>query len=148
MAKVTEQDVIAFLRDKLAGLHAELKRTQIALEAFAAEPVPVVEKPAVPESQIPVKGRRGRKPSVKKEVKLLEAPLEFDTNGKLDSKVAYILSKNGPLFNTEIIEKLKELEPGKDPVKLAKAIMVKLSALHKSGKIKGEKEGRKFKYQI
>ncbi len=148
MAKVTEQDVIAFLNDKITSLNVELKKTQAALEAFTTGPAPVAERPAISDNQISAKSKRGRKSSVKKEVKTLEAPAEFDKNGKLDGKVAYILASNGPLFNTDIIEKLKELEPEKDPDKLTKAVMVKLSALHKAGKIKGEKEGRKFKYQI
>lgn len=149
MAKVTEQDVIIYLKDKLASLNAELKKTQAALNAFtgSTEEVPAA-KPAV-SAEAPIKAKRGRKPAVKKPaVKLLDVPEQFDAGAKLDSKVAYVLGNSGPLFNTEIIEKLKELEPDKDPDKLTKAVMVKLSALHKAGKIQGEKEGRKFKYQL
>lgn len=150
MAKVTEQDVITFLRDKISTLTAELKKTQAALDAFSGKATPVTaNKPAVVESPEPVKSRRGRKPAPRKEVlKPLDVPEEFDSNGKLDSKIAFILSKNGALFNTEIIERLKELEPEKDADKLSKAVMVKLSALHKANRIRGEKEGRKFKYQL
>lgn len=150
MAKVTEQDVVAFLKDKIANLNAELKRTQAALEAFTTAGTTPPEKQAILESSAPARSKRGRKPSAarKEPVKTLEAPSEFDQSGKLDSKIAYVLASNGPSFNTEIIEKLKELEPGKDPDKLNKAIMVKLSALHKAGKIQGAKEGRKFKYHL
>lgn len=150
MAKVTEQDVIAFLKDKISTLHAELKKTQAALDAFSGIPAPAAPVSAsVSAGAEPAKSRRGRKPSVKKDiVRPLNAPSEFDPSAKLDGKIAYVLSQGSPLFNTEIIERLKELEPEKDPDKLGKAVMVKLSALHKAGRIKGEKEGRKFKYQL
>ena len=154
MAKVTEQDVITFLKEKISTLSAELKRTQAALDAFSANSSPVAQA-ALTEEEAPVKGRRGRKPGQTKSaqekqdtVKSLDVPSEFNPGGKLDSKVAYVLANNGPLFNTEIIEKLKELEPEKDGVKLEKAVMVKLSALHKAGRIKGAKVGRKFKYEL
>lgn len=149
MAKVTEQDVIAFLKDKIESLNSELKKTQAALDAFSGKAASAPREKAADPDAVTAPKRRGRKPTVKKDVvKPLDIPQEFDPSGKLDGKVAFVLSTSGPLFNTEIIEKLKELEPEKDPVKLEKAVMVKLSALHKAGRIQGQKEGRKFKYQL
>lgn len=149
MAKVTEQDVISYLKEKLASLTAELKKTQAALDAFTGHDSSPVGQVTEGTEEPSAKGKRGRKPTAKKPpVKPLDVPAEFDANAKLDSKIAFILSNYGPLFNTEIIERLQGLEPEKDPDKLSKAVMVKLSALHKVGKIKGEKEGRKFKYQL
>ncbi len=146
MAKITEQDIIVFLKDKVESLKAELNKAQSALEAFTNSGVTAPSK-AVAEPRVP-SAPRTRKTAPKKEVKAMVVPESYDEKLKLDSKIAYVLSQNGPLFNTEIIERLQGQEPDKDADKLSKAVTVKLSALHKAGRIKGAKVGRKFKYEL
>lgn len=148
MAKVTEQDVITYLQEKVNSLQLELKKTQSALDAFIGTGDIEPFKGSDNSFDDNIKSRRGRKPNSSRAVKPLPATETFDPKAKLDGKIAYILSTNGPSFNTDIINKLQELEPEKNADKLSKAIMVKLSSLHKAGRIKGEKEGRKFKYEL
>lgn len=152
MAKVTEQDVIIFLREKVAKLQLELQKTQAALDAFvgAEAPQPASSSEVVEETPAAApQRRRGRRPAPPKEtVRSLDAPAEFLADDKLENKIAYVLSDIGPSFNTEIIERMKELEPGKDADKLGRSVMVKLSSLQKAGKIKGSREGRKIKYGL
>jgi len=145
MANVTEQDVISFLKQRITKLQNELKKAQSALDVFTGSSVEEVDEPvaeAVVREAKPSRGTRANK------VKTLSAPEEYNPDLKLDGKIAYVLANNGPSFNTDIISKLQEMEPEKDPEKLVKAVMVKLSSLHKAGRIKGAKEGRKFKYQL
>ena len=66
MAKVTQQDVVNFLKEKVAQLTKELESAQNALTAL--------EGPAVAESPI----KRGRKPKLNGSV----APLKRNTNVK------------------------------------------------------------------
>lgn len=148
MANVTEQDVISFLKQRITKLQNELKKAQSALDLFTGASVDEVNEPVTEEI---VRGAKpGRTPKTNKTsaVKTLSAPEEYASGLKLDGKIAYVLANNGPSFNTDIISKLQEMEPEKDPEKLLKAVMVKLSSLHKAGRIKGAKEGRKFKYQL
>lgn len=145
MAKVTEQDVILFLKNRVETLKAELDKAQAALDAFS-----YIEKqtPADTAGVTAPKATRTRKAGPGKIVKALNVPETFAPGQKLEEKIAYILSQNGSLFNTEIIEKLQLLEPDKDPGKISKAVMVKLSALFKAQRLKAVKEGRKFRYEL
>lgn len=145
MANVTEQDVISFLEQRITKLQNELKKAQSALDLFTGSSVEEVDEPVDKTVVGEVKSTRAPKAN---KVKTLSAPEEYNAGLKLDRKIAYILENNGPSFNTDIINKLQEMEPEKDPEKLLKAVMVKLSSLHKAGRIKGAKEGRKFKYQL
>lgn len=145
MANVTEQDVVNFLQQKITKLQNELKKAQSALDLFTGS---TVEEGGTPVTEAIIKQTKpGRGPKADK-VKTLSAPEEYNSGLKLDGKIAYVLANNGPSFNTDIISKLQELEPEKNADKLFKAVMVKLSSLHKAGRIKGAKEGRKFKYQL
>lgn len=148
MANVTEQDVISFLKERITKLQNELKKAQSALEVFTGSSMEEVDEPKTEELVRSAKSRRTSKAEKNSPVKALVVPEEFSPGLKLDRKVAYVLANYGPLFNTDIISKLQELEPEKDLEKLTKAIMVKLSSLHKAGRIKGAKEGRKFKYEL
>jgi hypothetical protein len=145
MANVTEQDVISFLKQRITKLQNELKKAQAALDLFTGSSVEEVEEPVAEAVVSEAKPSRATKAN---KVKTLSAPEEYNPGLKLDGKIAYVLANNGPSFNTDIISKLQEMEPEKDPDKLVKAVMVKLSSLHKAGRIKGAKEGRKFKYQL
>ncbi len=152
MSKITEQDVISFLQEKLDRLNAEIKKTQAALEAFS-ENKPEAKKLSAIENiadEPSVKGRRGRKPSVKGSIsKPLSVPEEYDNNLRLDKKIGFILKEaENPLNSTEIVARMQELEPDKDAEKLTKAVTVKLSSLYKSGKLTGNKDGRKLRYQL
>lgn len=145
MANVTEQDVVNFLQQRITKLQNELKKAQSALDLFTGS---TVEEGGEPVTEAIIKqAKPGRGPKTDK-IKTLSAPEEYNPGLKLDGKIAYVLATNGPSFNTDIISKLQELEPEKNADKLFKAVMVKLSSLHKAGRIKGAKEGRKFKYQL
>ncbi|WP_407430063.1 hypothetical protein [Arcticibacter sp.] len=144
MANVTEQDVISFLKQRITKLENELKKAQSALDLFTE---PSSEEPDEPVAQTVKEAKPGRGTRTNK-IKTLSVPEEYNPGLKLDGKIAYVLANNGPSFNTDIISKLQEMEPEKDPEKLVKAVMVKLSSLHKAGRIRGAKEGRKFKYQL
>ncbi|MGV3705131.1 MAG: hypothetical protein ACO1NU_07095 [Arcticibacter sp.] len=148
MANVTEQDVISFLKERITKLQNELKKAQSALDVFTGSSIDEAEERMTEELVRPAKAGRASKASKSNSAKALVAPEEYSSNLKLDGKIAYILANNGPLFNTDIIAKLQEMEPEKDPEKLLKAVMVKLSSLHKAGRIQGAKQGRKFKYQL
>lgn len=148
MANVTEQDVISFLKQRITKLQNELKKAQSALDLFTGANVGEVEEVLTEEIVPEAKSSRAPRKSKNSSVKTLSAPEEYTPGLKLDAKIAYVLANNGPSFNTDIINKLQELDPEKDPDKLFKAVMVKLSSLHKVGRIKGAKEGRKFKYQL
>lgn len=148
MANVTEQDVISFLEQRITKLQNELKKAQSALDLFTGTNVDEVEE-ALTGNMVPeAKASRAARKNKNGSVKTLLAPEAYASGLKLDAKIAYVLANNGPSFNTDIISKLQELDPEKDPEKLFKAVMVKLSSLHKAGRIKGAKEGRKFKYQL
>ncbi|WP_374163320.1 hypothetical protein [Arcticibacter sp. MXS-1] len=150
MAKVTEQDVIVFLKERVVKLQAELQKTQAALDAFSGTEQPAAPSPVAEEEVVmPKAARRGRRPASRKEVqKSLEAPAEFLASDKLENKIAYVLSDRGPSFNSDIIDRLKELEPEKDAEKLGRSIMAKLGALQRAGRIKGNREGRRVRYAL
>ncbi|MXV15177.1 hypothetical protein [Hufsiella ginkgonis] len=158
MTKVTEQDVIMFLEEKVASIQVELSKAQSALDAFrgTALSAPGSAKMAVNSSLknqaaaielAALKQKRGRKPraSVKAAV---EAPTEYNSKLKFDKKIAYALAKAGPSFKEDVFKVLNDLEPEVDPKKLDKDVTVKLSSMFKKGLVKAEREGRKYRYSL
>ena len=148
MAKVTEQDIITFLQEKVSALQNELNKAQAALEAFTGSAPKVNVKPTSDTSVEKVKSVRGRKAAVLKPSKPLPVPEEFNADDKMDKKIAYILSTQGASFNSDVVGKIQKLEPEKDADKLGKAVIVKLAALYKAGRIKAAKVNGKYKYEI
>ncbi|WP_069659827.1 hypothetical protein [Arcticibacter eurypsychrophilus] len=148
MAKVTEQDIIAFLKEKVSALQTELNKAQAALQAFTGSAPKANAKPTLDALVEKVKSVRGKKVLALKPSKPLAVPQEFNANDKMDKKLAYILSDIGAAFNTDVISKIQELEPEKDTDKLGKAVTVKLASLFKAGRIKGTKLNGKYKYEL
>ncbi|EOR94956.1 hypothetical protein ADIARSV_1917 [Arcticibacter svalbardensis MN12-7] len=148
MAKVTEQDIITFLQEKVSTLQIELNKAQSALESFSGSAPKANAKPASDTSVEKVKSVRGKKVPALKPSKPLAVPEQFNADDKMDKKLAYILSTLGASFNSEVVSKIQELEPEKDADKLGKAVIVKLASLFKAGRIKGTKLNGKYKYEL
>lgn len=145
MAKITEQDIVSFLEQRVSQLSAELNKAQLALQALSQGDF-TASSPSVSKAVRNVEGEA--KVGKDKKVKPLVAPGSYGDHLTLEKKIAFILSQESPLFNVQIIEKLQAMETDKDPDKISKAVMVKLSSLYKANRIKAQKEGRKFQYEL
>jgi hypothetical protein len=172
MAKITENDIVDFLQQKIDSLKAELKKAEDVLEALkGSAPAPTKPAAAVAKvrsltadtgkgpsrkrkqrvasaaaGQAPAKKRAGRPKTAVSAT--LEAPEAYDSKLKMESKVAYALSKTGSAFKEEVTKMLNDLEPEADPKKLDKDVTVKLSSLYKKGRINAVREGRKYRYSL
>ena len=145
MAKITEQDVVSFLKEKEQRLSDELNRINEALKALASDPVEQEQKGNRPDLKQPkpvrLKAKKGRKGP-------LQAVKKFDPKGTLDSKIAFALSQTGPVFKEDIVQSIAELQPELDADKLKWAVMQRLSFLNRKGLINGVKDGRKHRYSL
>lgn len=142
MAKITDQEIITYLKKQVAQIDIELSQARTALESIGG---------IVPQqSDVVIKKDEADffHPPVQKKVIPLSAPLKYTPELILEKKIAFLLKEHGPLFNDDIIRILQDKEGDKDPDKIAKAVMVKLSFLYKSGRLKAKKVGRKFKYEL
>ncbi|MXV16063.1 BlaI/MecI/CopY family transcriptional regulator [Hufsiella ginkgonis] len=149
MPKVTEQDVVTFLEEKVQSLHAELKKAQELLQVFTGT-LSATQTNAFKSPVLPLSGaKRGRKPRpAGADSAMIVAPAEFHPKAKMELKVAYALSQTGPAFKEEVTRVLNDLDPEADPKKLDKDVTVKLSSLYKKGRINAVREGRKYKYSL
>ncbi len=147
MSKVTEDEVIEFLQERIEKLNKELRKTHAALAALTGA--------HTDEEHAPSKKERKVIKAAKKEIRKskpadngvgLAIPQTYDSKARLQDKIAYALWQTGPAFKDDLVKKLYELEPAADLNKLDKSISLKLSLLYQSGILKAEKVGKKYRY--
>ncbi|MBE7177590.1 MAG: hypothetical protein INR69_14375 [Mucilaginibacter polytrichastri] len=177
MAKVaTEQDVVAFLKEKVDSLKQELQKAEDGLAFFTgtASPAAPVKKrgpkaKTTGETVKPAATRRGRKKKstqetgtavnevpekatrktrAKRAVKSLSIPEAYADSLTRDAKIAYALQSIQSGNAEDITAKLLELEPGQEQGKLHRLVTQRLSALAIKGQLKSEKVGRKSTYSL
>lgn len=148
MAKITEQDVVSFLKEKEQRLSEELNRTREALKALASDPIVQEQKNGRSDVKQAKPVQRKTKKGRKSNPKPLEAAKKFDPKGTLDSKIAFALFQTGPVFKEDIVQSIAGLQPELDSAKLKGAVTQRLSYLNRKGLIGGVKEGRKHRYSL
>lgn len=143
MEQVTQQQVVAFLKQRQQQLSEELRSIEMTInsilggkslssssygtETFGAE------------VGIPKKG---------KVIKALVPQEEFSPSSKLDQKISYALTQIGSGYKDDILAVLNNAQPEADPYKVEKAVAVRLSYLLKNEFIDGVKYGRSYKYSL
>ncbi|SDS65614.1 hypothetical protein SAMN05216490_1556 [Mucilaginibacter mallensis] len=150
MAKITEQDIVEFLEDKIEQLKKELRKTQIALETLKGiheiDEVKLKKKERKiiksTIAQADKKEKTSRKSAGKSTAKAKKtAPIQVSLEDKINTALT-----QGAAFREDIVKKILEQELNADAKKVDKAVANKLSALLKDKKIHAVKEGAKYKY--
>jgi hypothetical protein len=153
MAKITEEDIVEFLEDKIEQLQKELRKTQAVLETLKGsheidevklkkKEKKIIKSTIAQAEKADKKDKATRKSSAKSTAKTKKTtPVQVSLEDKINTALA-----QGPGFREDIVKLLLENEPEADPKKVNKAVANKLSVLLKDKKIVGEKEGVKYKY--
>lgn len=127
MSGISEEEIIKFLIDKRKSLITEIEKIDVALSAIKG-----VDFAAIP-----------------KDVNSLEeasVPETYSSKLKLDKKILFVIQDLKSGDKSEIIDKIKELEPDTDVAKLEKSISVRLSYLKNNNLIQADKNGRSLRY--
>ncbi|GAB2616379.1 hypothetical protein [Belliella aquatica] len=127
MSGISETEIIKFLIDKRKSLITEIEKIDVALSAIKG-----VDFAAIP-----------------KDISSLEeasVPDTYSSKLKLDKKILFVIRELKSGDKSEIIDKIKELEPETDVVKLEKSISVRLSYLKNNNLIQADKNGRSLRY--
>jgi predicted metal-dependent hydrolase len=163
MSKVTLEDVIDVLKQRIDKLTKELSLTQRALEILMESPENPAEKLKKKERKVIKEAKKNIKkqqesthsaesdqaPAINGKKKTSAAHLiPYHSNLLLQDKIAYVLNQSSPATKEEILKKLKENEPDADLKKLNKAVTSKLSVLEKSGKIRVNRDDEKVTYSF
>ncbi|MBE7175311.1 MAG: hypothetical protein INR69_02850 [Mucilaginibacter polytrichastri] len=166
MAKITEQDVVSFLREKVTSLKEELRKAEEGLAYFSSQsfavpakrgrkPKSLLDDVTESVSKILETGskKRARKKGTKSKApvnpKTVEVPQEFDPKLTRDKKIVYALSQLGSGFSEDVSELLHSLEPDEDRAKMERLVTQRLSALKIAGSVKEKrKSGRKTEYML
>lgn len=135
---MSEKEVVELLENRLISLKLEIMRTEEALTILRGKS----------QNTNAENKRIVTRTKVKKSLKKPALPTVYDPKYKWEDKILFALSKTGPAFKEDIIKEIGKLEPGEDIKKLGNSIAVKLSNLLHQNTIKGEREGRKLKYQL
>jgi len=139
---ITEKQVISFLLNKRQMLIDELNKVELALEALNVGNDFV---PYMPENLIHL-NKGSSQPSTEKPP--LKKVTEFDSNSKLDGKIAFALTLDGELTKEQILEVLVKHMPGLNQNKFEKTLAVRLSYLLKANMIGATKSGRNYSYRL
>jgi hypothetical protein len=149
MAKVTEQDIIDHLREKIRYHKQECERIENLLEVFTTDMNGPFKKnvpkanPATTERKI-----KSDPASVTMSVKKLTIPESYSKDLKLPAKIAFALNKLGDAFNEDIAILFSRHEKDLDVKKTSQLISGVLSMLKKKGVLNAEKIGKKYKYSL
>ncbi|QNL50623.1 soluble adenylyl cyclase-like protein [Olivibacter sp. SDN3] len=143
MEQVTQQQVIAFLKQRQRQLSEELRSIEMTINSILGGQS--VSSPSYGSGTF---GREEDFPRRKKVIKALVPQEEFNPNSKLDQKISYALTQIGSGYKDDILAVLNKAQPEADPYKVEKAVAVRLSYLLKNEFIDGVKHGRSYKYSL
>ena len=153
MSKLSEQDVVSFLKEKVASLKQELKKAEDGLAFFTGSSAAEPAKKRGPKSKVAKLAdsvvEKAKKVTKKvSSSKALEVPAEFADSLKRDAKIVYVLDSLKSGNAEEVTDELLKLEPGQEKEKLHRLVTQRLSALSLKGNLKSVKQGRKSSYSI
>lgn len=154
MSKVSEQDVVSFLKEKVASLKQELKKAEDGLAFFTGSSSAAPAKKRGPKSKVAkladtvVEKAKKVSKKVAASVKPIDVPAEFADSLKRDAKIVYVLNSLKSGNAEEVTDELLKLEPGQEKEKLHRLVTQRLSALSLKGNLKSVKQGRKSSYSI
>jgi len=158
MAKVTEKDIVEYLKEKISFHEQEVKRLEGVLEAFIQSP-PATQKidgeaAAAPSEKLPstrkasaAKPTKGKN-SESQAASALDVPEKYTDKLSINSKIAFALHEIGSGFKEDIANAMAQYEPKSDAEKIGRQIAAALSGLKAKGQINVEKLGRKHRFQL
>lgn len=153
MPNITEQDIIDHLEDKIQFHYSEAKRIENILLAFKTGGEYEEGRPGASE-KIKLKSRGndfraiGIQDTKIKKRKAVEIPEAFSSGLKLNSKVIFALNIIKSGFVEDIANKIAELQPELDAIKVKTQISGVLSSLKTKGVLEAKKIGRKDRFTI
>lgn len=154
MPDITEQDIIDHLEDKIQFHYSEAKRIENILLAFKTGGEYEERRPGASE-KIKLKSRGthdfraiGIQDTKIKKRKAVEIPEAFSSGLKLNSKVIFALNIIKSGFVEDIANKIAELQPELDAIKVKTQISGVLSSLKTKGVLEAKKIGRKDRFTI
>lgn len=158
MAKVTEKDIVEYLKEKISFHQQEAKRLESLLGAFIQSPAATQkideEAVAAPSEKLPstrktsaAKPRKG-KITESQTVSAIDVPEKYTDNLSINSKIAFALHEIGSGFKEDIANAMAQYEPKSDAEKISRQISAALSGLKAKGQINVEKQGRKYRFQL
>lgn len=164
MAKVTEQDIIDHLEEKIKFHQKEARRLENLLSAFVSDSsTPRTRKAkleAVDEAIDPLPAKEiksaGHKPASTEPSAIgnsvappLEIPAKYTDNLPAEAKIAFALNELGGSGSAaDIANAMAQYEPKSDSKKIGRQIAGVLTSLKEQGSIKAEKSGRKELYSL
>ncbi|KEO71706.1 hypothetical protein [Anditalea andensis] len=131
---VIEDQILELMHERLKDLMGKVKSLQVAIAAMeqTRNGSPSFNGTHIPDSQTPK----------------LQPISTYNSDMKLDEKIAYALSKLDKATKKEIVGKIVEAEPETNIDKLDSNIAVRLSFLLKEQQISGIKQGRVYHYSL
>jgi len=149
MAKVTEEDIINHLQEKIRFHQQERLRIEKLLSAFTSDGVIDDDVNSnFANRDVKYKIIKPRKTKEKAGFKPLDPPLEYNSNLTIVNKIAYSLNKIGEGYNEDIANIIAANEENADVKKISQLISGVLSTLKTNGLINARKDGRKHKFSL
>lgn len=72
----------------------------------------------------------------------------YQDNKSYTKKIAYLLLKEGERSTVELIERIKDLEPGEPDTKVERSVAIGTSSMFRKGLINAKKDGRRYIYSL
>lgn len=72
----------------------------------------------------------------------------YKDNKSYTKKIAFLLLKEGERSTVELIDRIKELEPGEPSIKVERSVAIGTSSMYRKGLIEAKKEGRRYIYSL
>ena len=72
----------------------------------------------------------------------------YKENKSFTKKIAFLLLKEGERSTVELIDRIKELEPGEASIKIERSVAIGTSSMYRKGLVEAKKEGRRYIYSL